>query len=80
MINFMTEKSANGLIDLIDFEKVFDKMECSFLFKSLQYCNFGDNFSKWVKLLYHNIISSTINNKHPLTQISISICLECLDN
>ena len=62
IINFTTEKDINGLLVLIDFEKAFDTVEWNFLFKSLQAYNFGENFIKWVKLLYSNITSSTINN------------------
>ena len=47
---------------MIDFEKAFHTVEWNFLFKSLQAYNFGENFIKWVKLLYSNITSSTINN------------------
>ena len=47
---------------MIDFEKAFDTVEWNFLFKSLQAYNFGEHFIKWVKLLYSNITSSTINN------------------
>ena len=47
---------------MIDFEKAFDTVEWNFLFKSLQAYNFGENFIKWVNLLYSNITSGTINN------------------
>ena len=62
IINFTTEKDINGLLVLIDFEKAFDTVEWNFLFKSLQAYNFRENYIKWVKLLYSNITSSTINN------------------
>ena len=41
---------------LIDFEKAFDKLEWSFIFKTLKQSNFGDDLIKWVKvftIIYH---------------------------
>ena len=34
--------------------KIFDTVEWSFLFKTLEKFNFRPQFIKWVKLLYHN--------------------------
>ena len=51
-----------GLLVLIDFEKAFDTVEWDFLFESLKSYNFGQTFRAWIKLLYTNISSSTIND------------------
>ena len=56
----LTDKSA--LITLIDFEKAFDTVSWSFLFKSLKAFNFGDSFIKWIKIIYSNIQSCVTNN------------------
>ena len=37
-------------------------VEWDFLFKTLSAFNFGSTFIKWIKLLYKNIFSCTINN------------------
>jgi len=51
-----------GYIILIDFEKAFDTLEWSFLYKALNAYNFGNNFIKWVKILYADISSCVLNN------------------
>ena len=45
-----------------DFEKAFDSVEWNFLFKTLKHMNFGDNFLKWVKILYTNPVFRIKNN------------------
>ena len=53
-----------GLLVLIDFEKAFDTVEWDFLFKTLKVLNFGPSFISWIRLLYTNITSCTMNNGH----------------
>ena len=54
--------NISGLLVLIDFKKAFDTVEWDFVFKSLKSYNFGQMFRAWIKLLYTNISSYTINN------------------
>ena len=54
--------NISGLLVLIDFEKAFDTVEWDFLFETLKSFNFGQTFRAWIKLLYTNISSCTINN------------------
>ena len=62
-IILLSEKyNISGLLVLIDFEKAFDTVEWDFLFKSLKSYNFGQTFRAWIKLLYTNISSCTLNN------------------
>ena len=51
-----------AILLLIDFEKAFDSLEWDFLHEALSKFNFGQQFIKWVKLLYTNISSCIINN------------------
>ena len=41
-----------GLILLIDFEKAFDSVSWSFIFKVLKFFKFGDSLISWIKVLY----------------------------
>ena len=50
-----------GLIPLIDFEKAFDSLEWGYIFKVLRAYNFGNDFIKWIKLLYNDPCSCVIN-------------------
>ena len=49
---------------LIDFEKAFDSVYYDFLFKVLNFFNFGQSFIKWVHLFYDNTFSSALVNGH----------------
>ena len=51
-----------GLMFLIDFRKAFDKIEWSFILKTLNFFNFGPDLIKWVKLIYTDISSYVKNN------------------
>ena len=64
ILSYTTTKHIPGLLILIDFEKTFDTVEWNFLFKSLKSYNIGSKFISWVKLLYNNITSCTVNNGH----------------
>ena len=49
---------------LVDFEKAFDSVSWDFLFKVLDFFNFGDSFIKWIKLFYTKCQSCVIMNGH----------------
>ena len=51
-------RNLPGLIATINFEKAFDSLSWSFLFKILEKFNFGQSFIKWVRIFYTNISSS----------------------
>ena len=46
--------NLGGAILFLDFEKAFDSLEWDFMLKTLSYFNFGENFIKWVEILYKN--------------------------
>ena len=58
------EEDMTGLLILLDFEKVFDILEWSFINKTLIFLGFGPKFAKWVETLYENDKSCIINNGH----------------
>ena len=62
MIQYTNKNDIPELLVLIDFEKAFDTIEWDFLFKTLKSYNFGKTFINWIKLLYSNINTCTINN------------------
>ena len=53
-----------GMLLLIDFEKAFDSVYHDFLFKVLNFFNFGQSFIPWVHLFYDNAFSSVLVNGH----------------
>lgn len=46
----------------IDFEKAFDSISWSFMFKALKIFNFGPNIIRWVKTLYTDAKLCVIQN------------------
>ena len=53
---------TQGYIALIDCQKAFDSIEWGFMSKCLLHFNFGENFIRWIKLLYTGISSCVGNN------------------
>ena len=51
-----------GMLLLIDFEKAFDSVSHKFIFKALDFLNFGPSIIRWIKLLYNNCMSSVLVN------------------
>ena len=62
IIDYLELEDLPGLIMTIDFEKAFDKIEWKFIFKTLEYFNFGERYIRYVKLLYNDSSSCCINN------------------
>jgi exonuclease III len=67
IINFAKEKNIPGIIAFIDFEKAFDMVKWSFLYKSLEKLNVGEYYIKCIKTLYTDI-STYVSNCGTLSQ------------
>ena len=50
------------IVAFLDFEKAFDKLNWTFMDKSLKAFGFGPNFRKWISIMYNDISSCVINN------------------
>ena len=62
ILQFTAQQNLEGIALFIDFEKAFDSLEWDFLLKTLDTFQFGHDFKSWIKILYTNITSCTINN------------------
>jgi len=51
-----------GLIFFTDFNKAFDSLDNSFLWKTLNKFNFSDSIIRWMQLLHNNVNASVTNN------------------
>ena len=60
---FYCKKENLDLILLaLDYSKAFDSLDFEFIFKTFETFNFGDNFKKWIKILYTGGKSCISNN------------------
>ena len=62
VIEFTKRKGHKGILTTIDFEKAFDSINRSFLFRTLEVFGFGASFITWIKTFYNDISSCVINN------------------
>ena len=62
VIENFNDDNLPGIIFFADFEKAFDSIDHNFIFKCLNYFNFGKSFIDWVKLFYIDAQSCVINN------------------
>ena len=72
VMQYTEQNNIAGLIVLIDFKKAFDTIKWDFLFESLKSYNIGPVFLSWMKLLYSNITSCTINNGYLSSNFELS--------
>ena len=49
------DQKKDGLLLLVDFEKAFDSVSWSFLYKTFKFFNFGDSILSWIKLFNNNV-------------------------
>ena len=62
LINHTAAANIPGLLLFLDFEKAFDTVEWSFIWKTLGSFNFGSSLISWIKVCYSNIESCVLNN------------------
>ena len=63
IMDFLDSKKCQGIFQFVDFEKAFDTLEWSFISKTLEAFNFGNNFKKWFNVLYNSVQSSVVNGE-----------------
>ena len=71
LLNITETNNIPGLLLLIDFEKAFDSVSWGFLYKVLEYFNFGGSLISWIKILNNNIFSKVNQGGHLSEKISL---------
>ena len=61
-IEYTKLNQISGMMVLVDFEKAFDSISWSFLFESLKAFDFGNNFMKWIEVIYNKPECCVTNN------------------
>ena len=64
LIQITEEQQIPGLLMLIDLEKAFDSLSWNFLYKTLAFFDFGQNFIDWIKTLNKNVTASVLQCGH----------------
>ena len=62
----------------LDQERAFDTVDWPFLFATLAKMGFGDNFIRWVRLLYTDVRSSVLVNGHTSRLLSSLVSPLCM--
>ena len=62
IFEFCEENEKDGILLFLDFQKAFDSVEWNFIFSVLRKFNFGENFIRWIEILYKNPIFRMKNN------------------
>ena len=62
IMHFAESENIPAILVSVDFEKAFDKLDWSFVHKSLENYNFPPFIRQWVKILYTDIVSCVTNN------------------
>ena len=62
VIDHTVKKENSSLIAFLDFEKAFDKLNWTFIDRTLEKTGFGESFRKWINIIYTNSESCIINN------------------
>ena len=71
LIFYTKLRQKPGMLLLIDFEKAFDSVSHKFVFKALNFLNFGQSIMKWIKLFYSNCMSSVLVNGNATKQFKL---------
>ena len=71
IMHYVDNKQLPGLLMLIDFEKAFDSLSWTFLYKILNSFGYSENFIKWIKLFNTDITAYILQCGHLSDKILI---------
>ena len=72
VVEYYDHMQKKGLLFMADFSKAFDSFEWKFLFKTLDFLNFGPSFKQWIQTIYEQPVCKIKNNGHLSEQFPMS--------
>ena len=70
-MHYTESRNIPGLLVFIDFEKAFDSISWSFIYKVLKYFGFGEYIVDWVKILNTNFKATVLQSGYLSNQFII---------
>ena len=52
VIEYFETSNKSGILFFADFQKAFDSLDWNFMYKTLEFFNFGQSFIRWIKTIY----------------------------
>jgi len=71
IIDYFDETKDKGILFMVDFKKAFDTLNWDFMFKTLDFFNFGPEFKRWIHTLYTHPVACIKNNGYTSNVFSI---------
>ena len=71
LMDITEKKNITGLLMLIDFEKVFDSISWTFLYNTLKFFGYCNNFINWIRLFNTDIKAYILQSGYLSKEISI---------
>ena len=93
VIDYYDILNKSGILLMLDFQKTFDSLDWNFLFKTLNFFNFGQSFTKWIDVICHKPEACVKNNGYlsdffdisrgvrqgcPISALLFLLCVEIL--
>ena len=64
ILHYAKVNNVDSYLVTVDYEKAFDFLEWGHIIKCLKHFNFGSKIIDWIKIIYKNVNSCSINNGH----------------
>ncbi len=62
IFDYCEQENKPGALILLDYQKAFDTIEWKFMFEVLRKFNFGEDFIRWINIMYTKPTFSVKNN------------------
>ena len=71
IMDFTEKANITGQLMVIDFQKAFDSISWNFIYNTLSFLGFGENYIKWIKLLHNEVTARVIQSGYSSNSVQI---------